>query len=81
VFSLVTNIIVFLPFGDGVLVYYTGYAILYRGFNKYAYSLQCFLALFLRDWVSLYSSSYPKSHSVDQAGLELRDMLVSDSRV
>jgi hypothetical protein len=34
----------------------------------------CFGVLFVRDWVSLYSPGCPETHSVDQAGLELRDL-------
>jgi hypothetical protein len=40
--------------------------------------LLCFCFL---DRVSLYCSSYPKSHSVDEAGLELRDLPASASQV
>ena len=34
-----------------------------------------------RDRVSLYSSGCPETHSVDQAGLELRNLPASASRV
>jgi hypothetical protein len=37
--------------------------------------------VFLRDRVSLYSPGCPGTHSVDQAGLELRNPLASASRV
>jgi hypothetical protein len=36
---------------------------------------------FFRDKVSLYSSGCPKTHSVDQAGLELRNLPASASQV
>jgi hypothetical protein len=36
---------------------------------------------FLRDRVSLCSPGYPGTHSVDQAGLELRNPPASASRV
>jgi hypothetical protein len=41
----------------------------------------CFLVLFFRDRVSLYSPSCPGTHFVDQAGLELRNPPASASRV
>jgi hypothetical protein len=45
----------------------------------------CFLLLLLffvfRDRVSLYSSDCPGAHFVDQAGLELRNLPASASRV
>jgi hypothetical protein len=40
-----------------------------------------FLFLFLQDRVSLYSPGCPGIHSVDQAGLELRNLPASDSQV
>ena len=40
-----------------------------------------FLFLFFRDRVSLYSPGCPGTHSVDQAGLELRNPPASASRV
>jgi hypothetical protein len=39
------------------------------------------LVLVFRDRVSLYSSGCPGTHSVDQAGLELRNLLASASQV
>jgi hypothetical protein len=42
--------------------------------------LFCFVLVF-RDRVSLYSHGCPGTHSVDQAGLELRNPPVSASRV
>jgi hypothetical protein len=39
------------------------------------------LVLVFRDRVSLYSPGCPGTHSVDQAGLELRNLLASASRV
>jgi hypothetical protein len=36
---------------------------------------------FFKDWVSLCSPGCPKTHSVDQAGLKLRDPPASTSRV
>jgi hypothetical protein len=41
----------------------------------------CFVFLFFRDKVSLCSPSCPGTHSVDQAGLELRNSPVSASQV
>jgi hypothetical protein len=38
-----------------------------------------FLLLFFRDRVSLYSPGCPGTHSVDQAGLELRNLPASAS--
>jgi hypothetical protein len=43
--------------------------------------LFCFFVLFFRDRVSLYSPGCPGTHSVDQAGLELRDPPASASQV
>jgi hypothetical protein len=40
----------------------------------------CFV-LFFRDRVSLYSPGCPGTHFVEQAGLELRNLLASASRV
>jgi hypothetical protein len=40
-----------------------------------------FFHSFFRDRVSLYSPGYPGTHSVDQAGLELRNPPASASRV
>jgi hypothetical protein len=40
-----------------------------------------FLFLFFRDRVSLYSPGCPGTHSVDQAGLELRNPPASASQV
>jgi hypothetical protein len=40
-----------------------------------------FVCLFFRDRVSLYSPGCPGTHSVDQAGLELRNPPASASRV
>jgi hypothetical protein len=40
-----------------------------------------FLFLVFRDRVSLYSPGYPGTHFVDQAGLELRNLPASASRV
>jgi hypothetical protein len=45
--------------------------------NYYYYYYFCFF----RDRVSLYSSGCPGTHSVDQAGLELRNPPASASRV
>ena len=39
------------------------------------------LIFFFRDRVSLYSPGCPGTHSVDQAGLELRDLPASASQV
>jgi hypothetical protein len=39
------------------------------------------LLLVFRDRVSLYSAGCPGIHSVDEAGLELRNLLASASRV
>jgi hypothetical protein len=39
------------------------------------------LFLFFRDRVSLYSPGCPEAHFVDQAGLELRNLPASASRV
>jgi hypothetical protein len=36
---------------------------------------------FFQDRVSLYSPGYPETHSVDQAGLELRNLPASASQV
>jgi hypothetical protein len=41
----------------------------------------CFLFLFFRDRVSLYSPGCPGTHSVDQDGLELRNLPASASQV
>jgi hypothetical protein len=41
----------------------------------------CFLFLFFRDRVSLYSPGCPGTHSVDQAGLKLRNLPASASPV
>jgi hypothetical protein len=43
--------------------------------------LFCFVFLIFRDRVSLYSPGCPGTHSVDQAGLELRNPPASASRV
>jgi hypothetical protein len=40
-----------------------------------------FVCLFFRDRVSLYSPGCPGTHFVDQAGLELRNLPASASRV
>jgi hypothetical protein len=40
-----------------------------------------FCYLFFQDRVSLYSPGCPGTHSVDQAGLELRNLPASASRV
>ena len=40
-----------------------------------------FFFWFFRDRVSLYSPGYPGTQSVDQAGLELRNLLASASQV
>jgi hypothetical protein len=40
-----------------------------------------FVCLFFRDRVSLYSPGCPGIHSVDQAGLELRNLPACASRV
>jgi hypothetical protein len=40
-----------------------------------------FVFLVFRDRVSLYSSGCPGTHFVDQAGLELRNLPASASRV
>jgi hypothetical protein len=40
-----------------------------------------FFFWFFRDRVSLYSADWPGTHSVDQAGLELRNPPASASRV
>jgi hypothetical protein len=41
----------------------------------------CFVFLFFQDRVSLYSRGCPGTHSVDQAGLELRNPPASASQV
>jgi hypothetical protein len=41
----------------------------------------CLVGLVFRDRVSLYSPGCPGTHSVDQAGLELRNPPVSASQV
>ena len=51
-----------------------------RLFCKQKKTLFC-LVLFLRDRVSLYSPGCPGTHFVDQAGLELRNLPASASRV
>jgi hypothetical protein len=43
--------------------------------------LFCFVLFFFRDRVSLCSPGCPGTHSVDQAGLELRNLPASASRV
>jgi hypothetical protein len=43
--------------------------------------LVCFVCSFFRDRVSLYSPGCPGAHFVDQAGLELRNLPASASRV
>jgi hypothetical protein len=43
--------------------------------------LFCFVFCFFRDRVSLYSPGCPGTHFVDQAGLELRNLPASASRV
>jgi hypothetical protein len=49
---------------------------------SHSLSLSLSLSLFLsRDWVSLYSPGCPGTHSVDQAGLALRDPPASASWV
>jgi hypothetical protein len=40
-----------------------------------------FLFLFFRDRVSVYSPGCPGTHSIDQAGLELRNLPASASQV
>ena len=52
-----------------------------HAFMTTMYSCCLFLCLFFRDRVSLYSSGYPGTHSVDQAGLELRNSPASASQV
>ena len=42
---------------------------------------QLFFFLVFQDWVSLYSLGCPGTHSVDQAGLKLRNLPVSASQV
>jgi hypothetical protein len=52
--------------------------------NQRTHSFFFFFSLFLffeRDRVSLYSPGCPGTHFVDQAGLELRDLPASASRV
>jgi hypothetical protein len=41
----------------------------------------CFLFVFFQDRVSLYNPGCPGTHSVDQAGLKLRNPPASASRV
>jgi hypothetical protein len=47
----------------------------------FIYLFVCLFVLFFRDRVSLYSSGCPGTHSVDQAGLELRNPPASASQV
>jgi hypothetical protein len=56
-----------------------GFFVLFFGFFLLLL-LFCFV-LFFRDRVSLYSPGCPGTHSVDQAGLELRNPPASASRV
>jgi hypothetical protein len=56
-------------------IFYLFLVFLRRGFFIF------FLFGFFRDRVSLYSPGCPGTHFVDQAGLELRNPLVSASRV
>jgi hypothetical protein len=46
----------------------------------FCFVLFCCFVLFFPDRVSLYSPGYPGTHFVDQAGLELRNLLASASR-
>jgi hypothetical protein len=45
------------------------------------HTLRFFVFVFFQDRVSLCSPGYPGTHSVDQAGLELRNLPASASRV
>jgi hypothetical protein len=55
--------------------------------ETYSYNISFFFCFFLlllfvfvfRDRISLYSPGCPRTHSVDQAGLELRNLPVSAS--
>jgi hypothetical protein len=48
----------------------------------YSFVLFCFVLFFVfRDKVSLYSPGCPETHSVDQAGLKLRNSPASASQV
>jgi hypothetical protein len=47
----------------------------------FCFVLFCFVCLFFRDRISLCSPGCPGTHSVDQAGLELRNPPASASRV
>jgi hypothetical protein len=47
----------------------------------FCFVLFCFVFVFFQDRVSLYSPGCPGTHSVDQAGLELRNPPASASRV
>jgi hypothetical protein len=49
--------------------------------KKKQLSLLCFVFLVFRDRVSLYSPGCPGTYFVDQAGLELRNLPASASRV
>jgi hypothetical protein len=49
-------------------------------FVLFCFVLFCFCFVF-RDRVSLYSPGCPGTHFVDQAGLKLRNLLASASRV
>jgi hypothetical protein len=49
--------------------------------NSFLFCFVLFLFLFFQDRVSLYSPGCPGTHSVDQAGLELRNLPVSASQV
>jgi hypothetical protein len=47
----------------------------------FCFVLFCFVLLFFRGKVSLCSPGCPGTHSVDQSGLEFRNLPVSASRV
>jgi hypothetical protein len=59
---------------------YGGYISICLHFFLFCFVLFCFV-LFFQGRVSLYSPGCPGTHFVDQAGLELRNLSASASRV
>ena len=79
-------LLLYLYVGDGIHATYLGL----HAYDKHFYLLShlqntrvhlLFLNLFFQDRVSLYSPDCPGTHSVDQAGLELRNLPASASQV
>ena len=63
--------------GRGHICGFTSLDFIFAANHVLGEALFFFFLLVFRDRVSLYSPGYPGSHSVDQAGLELRNLPAS----